>query len=61
MRRALLGMMFISYILLTYLFKMISMNELIGCNMLDYYIKLDGMLNLGSFYIDEKSQLHYMI
>jgi hypothetical protein len=37
------------------------MNELNGCNVLDYYVKLDGMLNLGGSYIDEGSQLHYMI
>jgi hypothetical protein len=37
------------------------MNELNAYNMLDYYVKLDGMLNLGGFYIDERSQLHYMI
>jgi hypothetical protein len=37
------------------------MNEFNGCNMLDYYVKLDGMFNLGGSYIDEGSQLHYMI
>jgi hypothetical protein len=37
------------------------MNELNGCNMLDSHVKLDGTLDLGGFYIDERSQLHYMI